>query len=237
VQQLARAIEADPVAATPPIITRSNLTGGGILVVGNGNVIAAPQNAGPPAPLPPPPRLSAPLPNPVAGVVPHLNAAPRNIGQAERRPRPGAPNLVEAVEPMIEEDSDDEIIVDGPEVIDANGKRTRTARKYTYWNFVDKIDHSTSYCKCGCIDTDGVFRKKYATPTTGAIKRHVEKVHPDLFSLFTNCKNHMGNLNELDETIARLDDSAVKKTAKRRRVNAFGKAIDLEKSVVENLNY
>lgn len=132
--------------------------------------------------------------------------------------------------------ADDEVIVE-EDVVEGNGKRTRKTRKFTLWNFVDRIDASYAYCKCGCLDTDGVERKKYFAANTGCVKRHVEKVHPQLYSLFSNCQNNLGNYNELIDTIARLDGEAVQKAGKRRRQSDqfFTKGLKLDKAVTNEL--
>jgi hypothetical protein len=138
---------------------------------------------------------------------------------------------------QIDEGIEDEDIVEEVDEVDGNGKRSRKTRKFTFWNFVEKIDATNSYCKCGCLDSDGLSRKKYSTPFSGAIKRHVEKIHPQLYSLFLNCKQNRGNINELTESIAKLDGESVAKAAKRRRRSDsfFSKAVGLEMAVTSDL--
>jgi hypothetical protein len=140
------------------------------------------------------------------------------------------------VEAAVADEVADEIVIE-EEQVDNNGKRSRTTRKFTFWNFVDKIDASNSYCKCGCMDDDGISRKKYSAPTTGHVSRHVEKIHPELFTLFNNVKNTRGNFNELIERIDRLNDGALQKATKRRRLSDkfFSKSLKLQPAVTSDL--
>jgi hypothetical protein len=132
-----------------------------------------------------------------------------------------------------------EIELDDEEVeVGAGPKRARITRKFTFWNFVDKIPGSTdSFCKCGCLDDGGVLRLRYATPNTGAVRRHVEKHHKSLFTKFEACIAKRGNLNELLEDIERLNGEATEKATKRRRKSDsfWARSTKLEKDVASNL--
>jgi hypothetical protein len=177
------------------------------------------------------------LPNPPNAVP---NIAINNIINIEPFNRNGLANepvgVVDGDRVGVVEDEDIEIAIDVEEA-DDNGKKTRRSRKFTFWNFVERIDASTSFCKCGCLDLDGVDRKTYGTPTTGAIKRHVEKVHPALFTMLTNAKNNRGNIMNLLEKIEELDGNAVAKVKKQRRNSDrfWIKSIELKPAVISDL--
>ncbi len=166
-------------------------------------------------PLPPPAPLQIHVPLPAAAVE-----AP--VG-GER--------------PALDEDDDDVGVDLVEEVVDGAGKRTRVSRKFTLWNFVIRDGPNNSLCKCGCLDENGLLRKKISTPSSGAIRRHLAAVHPELFAQFSDLKHNRGNSNQLVETIDRLDGEAVQKAGKKRRNSDrfWAKAIDLETSVASDL--
>ena len=137
----------------------------------------------------------------------------------------------------VDEDDDDSEIVEEATVEAPGGKRTRTTRKFTLWNFVSRIDATNSFCKCGCLDNDGIERKKYFTGSTGNIKRHVAKLHPTLLTMFEDIKTHRGNITQLLEKIEELDGNAIGKAAKKRRNSDrfWTKALDIGPAVVADL--
>ena len=139
--------------------------------------------------------------------------------------------------PALDEDDDDVGVDLVEEVVDGAGKRTRVSRKFTLWNFVIRDGPNNSLCKCGCLDENGLLRKKISTPSSGAIRRHLAAVHPELFAQFSDLKHNRGNSNQLVETIDRLDGEAVQKAGKKRRNSDrfWAKAIDLETSVASDL--
>jgi hypothetical protein len=154
--------------------------------------------------------------------IPPVQFHVQHLAQVNLAPAPvaAAPLLVAPVPEVenagVEEEGGEAAVVE-VDVVGANGKRTRETRKFTLWNFVDRIDANFAYCKCGCLENDGASRKKFSAPNTGLVRRHVEKLHPRLYSLFSNCQNNLGNYNELITAIAALDGAAVEKVAKRRR--------------------
>ncbi len=188
-------------------------------------------------PLPPPPQLL--LPNPPPLNINHIGG--RGNVVIIHAPAP-VPQAVPVTAEVVGAEGDEVELVEeeGDEVEAADGKRTRGTRKFTFWNFVDKIPGGSDvFCKCDCLDKNngGVLRVRYAAPNTGAIKRHVEKHHPALFAKFEACKERKGNLNELFEEIDRLDGVATEKATKRRRKSDsfWSKATNLEKEVTSNL--
>jgi hypothetical protein len=157
--------------------------------------------------------------------------------------QPLAPNIVvqvavaQAPRAGDEEDDDVEIEEEGEEA-PASGKRKRATRKLSYWAFVENINGvNEAYCKCGCLDADGVLRLRYAAPSTGAVKRHLEKHHKQFFSKFLACKDRNGNINELFELIEKANAEALEKAQKRRRRSDsfWAKSVQLEKEVSSNL--
>lgn len=150
---------------------------------------------------------------------------------------PFAPAPAGPVDPQEEADEAEEGEVEVEEV-DVNGKRTRKTRKTTFWIFAERIDAKTSFCKCGCFETGRrVGRLKYATSSTGNISRHVETLHPELFSAFQNAKDNRGNWTTLLEEIDRLNGDSVQQLAKQRRHSDsfWAKAVDLEPAVASDL--
>lgn len=152
---------------------------------------------------------------------------------AAAAPLAGAPN---PVEPLDEEDDEEGVQLE-VEAVDGTGKRTRVTRKFTLWNFVVRDGASHSLCKCGCLDDVGLGRKRYSTPSSGLVKRHLAACHPHLLLEYSNLKANRGNLNQLLETIERLDGEALQQAAKkRRRSDSFwAKALKLEASVASDL--
>ena len=69
------------------------------------------------------------------------------------------------------------------------------------------------------MDKGGVLRLKYSTSDTGAIGRHVGKLHPPVFNLSKKIKNKTRNLNELIDLIEREDTAAKNKGSKRIKAN------------------
>ncbi len=192
--------------------------------------------------LPPPPRPSSSLPNnprpPPVNLAPAGHTAGNNLAVAPApAPAPAPARVAAAPVEEVGNDEDEFELESDDEVAPEFGKRRREARKFTFWNFVEKIDVSSGYCVLGCLDPDCATRKVYATPNTGAISRHVEKVHPDIFQLYQKCKNKEGNINDLAEKISKLNETAIGKLAKRRRLSDsfFAKSIKLEKDVASDL--
>lgn len=178
----------------------------------------------------PHPPIRAPIP---VATIEHV--VPNIVVQVALAPAPRAPLRGDD-----EEDDDVELGVegDGEEVALPAGKRKRTTRKVSYWTFVDKINGSDdAYCKCGCLNADGVLRLVYSAPSTGAVKRHLEKHHQQLSSRFLACKNRNGNLNELVELMEKANAEALEKAQKRRRRSDsfWAKSVHLEREVASNL--
>ena len=107
----------------------------------------------------------------------------------------------------------------------------------TKWIFVEKIDGNNVYCKCGCLSSDGTSRLKYAASTSGHADRHAKTNHGALYAEFLRCQNNQGNFNSLIETISELNDAALEKIRKKRRVSDhfFAKSIKLEAKTASDL--
>lgn len=153
---------------------------------------------------------------------------PRAVPAPPIGPNPPQPDLVLA-------ENDELVIIE--EVVDNNGVKTRKSRNFSYWNFVERIDTTNAYCCCGCVETNGMIRKKYSFPHTGHVRKHIEKVHKDFYDLFQKIKNNQANLNELIEKIASANSKALNSTEKRRRLSGsfMTKASKLDQNVTGNL--
>jgi hypothetical protein len=181
--------------------------------------------------LPPPPIPLPTLGNPT---VVRINTANISTFNAAVNPVAPAP-LVTPPAPVGGNSDIEEGEEEGQRAV--GQKEKRVTKKFTLWNFVDRIDGSYAYCKCGCLENDGSSRKKYYVNNSGNITPHLEKYHPNIYSLYSNCLNNVGNYNELIDSINALDFEAQRKTKKRKKdIDLFfEKAGKMDKAITNEL--
>lgn len=125
------------------------------------------------------------------------------------------------------EDDDGEQGQEAPAEASDPERRTRKTRKRTYWTFVERPHEAAAagitlkekdvICKLGCLSRDGSTRLVFSGPNTGAVGRHVQFVHPQVYQQFLACKASKDNWNRLDARVAELDSQAMERIEKRRR--------------------
>jgi len=125
---------------------------------------------------------------------------------------------------------------------------TRDSRKRTYWMFILRSSDAAAtglslapghgICKCGCLAKDGLTRLVYAAPNTGAVARHVEKNHHDLFKEFAKCKANLSNWNGLEQAVEEVNEGTIESLKRQRKSNEkyFTRASDgLDRPIRGNL--
>lgn len=132
-----------------------------------------------------------------------------------------------------ENENDDSAIEGFVEVDEPDGTKKRISRRRTFRIFTEpekQNNDSSSFCKLGCISDSTGDRLVYATPTTGAIKRHVSRHHALFLNQYLECKNHLDNFNKLLAAVESIDKATVAKIARKRQSTA-----QLYKSVTPGL--
>ncbi len=117
--------------------------------------------------------------------------------------------------------------------------KTRSARKKTWWLFVDHGENGQVICLCGCLASDNSKPLIYSGQNTGVVKRHVKLKHLYLHDEFLRCKNGDGNFNRLMETVETLNKNALEKLRVKKLKNDrfFSRFLDdgMEKLLKANL--
>lgn len=82
-------------------------------------------------------------------------------------------------------------------------------------------------CRVGCKNKGGSGQLSFSASSSGTVSRHLKSYHRHLLDYFGRCKNGLSNWNELEETVAQLEDTVTEKVKKARRMSeSFWKKVD-----------
>jgi hypothetical protein len=115
--------------------------------------------------------------------------------------------------------------------------QNRQARRNSLWMFVldpteaalrgVTIAEPYVLCRLGCKNKNGSGQLSFSAPSTGLVSRHLRTYHAPLLERFKACKKKGASWNDLEETIASLDEETVEKFKKaRRQSDSFWKKSD-----------
>lgn len=118
-----------------------------------------------------------------------------------------------------EEHRIDDEPVDEPvdEPAEPKSKRTRIARKLTWWIFGNKVlENGAEYfqCRLGCIDDLRRQRIRLKYSGTSSIKRHIKSVHSAFYKKFMDALQNKYNAEGLREEVQKRDQETDKKLEK-----------------------